>query len=160
MKRFDLGRLFALLCFVLPLLAAADTVKIGDGITGRPLDTTDGVPTKPGVILPCEILGINRCGVAFHDSCTIYTAAATTTGVKVGSGNLARINFMSGTAVSVIAYDSPSAASGTQLYNNSAIGVTPSTGFLPPTVTVGAAFATGLTLVVAGTNPVVQVCWL
>lgn len=159
MKRFDIGRLFALLCLVLlPLVAVADTVKIGDGITGRPLDTTDGVPTRPGTILPAEIEALNRYAWINHDSCTVLAAAATTT-LKTGAGNFARINFMSGTTVKVTAYDN-TAASGTLLYDNSAVGVTPAVGFLPPTVHVGGAFSTGLTVVVAGTNPVVGICFL
>lgn len=155
-----IGRAFTLLCLILPLIAAADTVKIGDGETGRPLNTTNGVPTQPGTLLPAEIVGINRYGVVNHGDCTVYTAAGTTTGVKIGAGNLASIYFMSGTAVSVIVYDNPTAASGTKRYDNSAIGVTPTTGFLPPPIPIGAALSAGASVVVAGTNPVVGICIL
>lgn len=143
MKRFDLGRLFALLCLVLPLLAAADTVKIGDGETGRPLNTTDGVPTRPGTLLPCEIENINRCAVVFNDSCVRYTADAAS--IKTEPGVLTRVivETQAATGDDFVLYDN-TAASGTVLLSLTNMPATSTVG--PITMEYGGAFTTGLSL--------------
>jgi len=144
MKRFDIGRLFALLCLVLPLLAAADTTtKISDSETGRPLNTTNGIPIRPSVILPCEITSINRCAVVFNDSCTRYTADANN--IKTGAGTLSRviIETLAATTDDFILYDN-TAASGTVLLSLTNMPATSTIG--PISVPYGGAFTTGLSL--------------
>lgn len=152
------GRAFALLCLLLPLIAAADTVKIGDGETGRPLNTTNGVPTQPGTLLPCEILGINRCAVVNYDSCTRYTADQAP--IKTGAGVVTRIlvETLAATTDDFILYDN-TAASGTVLYQLTNMPATSSIG--PINVPFGGVFGTGLSLDVtltAGSS--VTVCYL
>lgn len=168
-----------ILLAMLPALSEAATITYSrtDFPSGRPperimaprasdndtfeevLSSSNSLQTTPGTLVPCEIVGINRCAVVNHDDCTVISAAGTTNALKTGSGSFARINYMSGTAVSVKLYDALT-VTGTAFYDNSAIGVTPSTGFLPPTVHIGRALSTGLTVVVAGTNPMVQLCYL
>lgn len=158
MKRFDFGRLLALLCLVLPLCAAADTVKIGDGETGRPLNTTNGVPTQPGVILPAEIESINRTAIVKYDGCTRYTAdsANMKTGTGVVTGVI--VETLIATTDDFILYDN-TAASGTVLFQLSNMPASSTVG--PIVVPYTGAFTTGLSLDVtltAGSS--VTVCFL
>lgn len=105
---------------------------------------------------PGEDTNLNRIATIQKQTCTTYTADGV---IKSSAGVLVSIGFLSGTAVSAIVYDNASAASGTKLFDNSAIGVTPTTGVPGPMYPLGGAATNGMYLDVA--NPgVVEICWL
>lgn len=122
--------------------------------------STDWVQNMQSVtidsLFPGEDTNLNRIATTQKQTCSIYTADGV---IKSSAGVLVSIAFLSGTAVSAIVYDNASAASGTKLFDNSAVGVTPATGLPGPLYPLGAAAANGMYL--DGANfGVILACYL
>jgi hypothetical protein len=137
---------------------SSGAIKAVSSITSQPenISSASGALYAFGQVFPGEIVGIGRQAFISYDTCVVYTVD---TGIKTGLGMVSRIAFLSGTAAAAILYDN-TAASGTKIFDNSAIGITPTTGVPGPSYTIGGAFGTGLYLDISGTNPVVEVCSL
>lgn len=167
-----------ILLAMLPALSEAATITYSrtDFPSGRPperimaprasdndtfeevLSSSNSLQTTPGTLVPCEIVGINRCAVVSYDTCTRYTADQAP--IKTGAGVVTRIlvETLAATTDDFILYDN-TAASGTVLYQLTNMPATSSIG--PINVPFGGVFGTGLSLDVtltAGSS--VTVCYL